>query len=384
MANIVIFFGAGAEVDFNISSGDKFALNVLGLGNNNTENPMDSAIKDSYNEKYKKMIPSHQEWYPSKFQIVSFTEKELQRKLLCACYRKKALDEQIHSQVLTDDRINEEIDIHSQQESREVINSHTSYMGIVDGYFHTLISPNLLGPQKFCTVMAFYSRAYLSIVKEILMKDNSCDMSYQEILAKPVATVQQIKRVIKEHGDFNRNESYYSLLKKKTDKNIFSIITTNYTPCCEILSGIGKDRIAFVHGRFGLFESPYNMEVIDVEETDYPCDTNILFPYIFIQSGIKPIVEKKQLLEYAKALNFINEADRIVIIGYSINVDDNHLNSLLRDAIISGKETVYLDYSNVGEDRILRRLRLSVVENNFVYKPINKQTALETFKKWIQ
>lgn len=393
MGKTVVLFGAGAEVGFNISGGDEFARNVLGLRKEEeNEASIDCALKNVYDNKYKKLINSQQEWYPSKFQIVSFTEKELQRKLFYACYRKKALDEQRHSQVLTDDRINEELDTHSQQKRSEVIseviNSHTSYMGIVDGYFHTLISPNLLGPQKFCTVMAFYTRAYLCIAKKILEKDDSPIMSYQQILEEPAVALSKMKSIIKKHRDFNEKDSYYSILKKisSTNKDNYSIITTNYTPCCEIVSDINKDRIAFVHGRFGLFESPYNLQVVDVEkDQNYPYDSNILFPYIFIQSGIKPIVEKNQLIEYSKALSFIASANRVVIVGYRINADDNHLNSLIRDAIIDEKEIVYLDYDNVGEDVILKRLRLQSTEKrNFIYEHIKKETAFDVFQRWMQ
>lgn len=147
-----------------------------------------------------------------------------------------------------------------------------------------------------------------------------------------------------------------------------------------MIYGLVCKGIAYFHGKLNLFESPYEMKVYDITNDDDASElSNIYyFPYIFIQSAIKPIVEKKQIIEYSKAINFLEESKCLIIIGYKINCDDNHINSIIRDFLLKHK-VIYFDYDNSSEDNILKKLRVEKCDN-FEYISINNKNCIETFK----
>ena len=258
-----------------------------------------------------------------------------------------------------------------------IIDAHASYMGLLDERFHTLIAPRALGPDKFWSVIECYTRAYLMIVENIL-KDNKMDQKQLlEILIAPKTTMQKIREVCM--NLYRKEESYYSIIRDALNRTEISVVSSNYTPVCHEVTGIHNDRIAYLHGRMGLFESPYTMQVYDVETDELPND-ELIFPYIFIQSGIKPIVERRQIEEYAKMLCLFDESDEIIIVGYRMNGDDNHINSILHSYLTSGKKITYLDYDKgTSEEDILKRLRIDTNINNFMWKPINETNCREVF-----
>ena len=369
MIKTTVFFGAGAEVCFGISGGKNFAYNVLGL----SADVMNEVIRDFYTNK---LLKEKSNWYPN------YHEKKWDKeKLLEAAIRKRLLAEPKSYDNVKDftkhiEEMKEELS-GNEKKAEEIIEKYTSYMGLLDERFHTLIEPKTLGPQKFWSVIACYTRAYLSIVTEILLdkeKETISKEQYMDILNDPIQTIKSLRKAIRTR-DCYTIKNYYSILKKYSNTKI---VTTNYTPCCEILSNITD--IAYVHGKLSLFESPFEWRVYDAEST-FPTD-KLLFPYLFIQSGIKPIVEEIQLREYAKMLDFLCNSERTIIVGYRINVDDNHLNGILRKMIIDEKEIVYLDYDNDGTKKVLSRLHLSESESKgFICLPINKNNALEMFEK---
>lgn len=72
----------------------------------------------------------------------------------------------------------------SEEQKQKLINNHTSYMGLIDEHFHTLIYPKSLGVQKFWNVVCCYTRAYLYLTKQMLDKISE-NITYTEILTNP-------------------------------------------------------------------------------------------------------------------------------------------------------------------------------------------------------
>ena len=136
-----------------------------------------------------------------------------------------------------------------------------------------------------------------------------------------------------------------------------------------------------------MFESPKNLCVYDVEQDILNGDT--VFPYLFIQSGIKPIIERRQIEEYSKMISFMDDAESIIITGYNLNNDDNHINSIIRSAIMKGKRVVYLafDDGKMGlalRKDIMKKLRIQGDANNLEWKPITSKDAYCVFKNALQ
>lgn len=373
-----VLFGAGAELDFNLCNGVDFARIVIGL--EKTE-----IYKNAILEFYKG-IDDRDAWFPN---CSKFKYKVEQEKLFKSSYRKHLLDD--YYEIGTKREFNGEVDkkwkslldennnLRQEEQSyvRKIINDNTSYMQILDEKFHTMIAPRVLGQDKFWYVINCYWRAYLCLVESMVN-----GLSYLEIMKSPnlkyKKMVQFANDKLNDQGEDklndnvknenHRRETYYSVLKEyietisDEDKHKVNIITTNYTPLCEVICGLNEEQISYVNGSFKWFERPKQMDVFDVtadsgmgeiENHDY-------FPFIFLQSGVKPIIHPIQIKEFGKCLNFLEKSDRLIIVGYKVNSDDNHLNSIIRNYMKHGKTVIYMSYegSDTRETLLRKKFRM--------------------------
>lgn len=359
---ICVLFGAGAEQGFGLSGGEDFARKVLGLDA--------SSLNDAIEDHYKELLKNEGDnWYPNFVNTNWKTET-----LLKAALSKKYLDESFDTKTEYESKIKNEIKETENDTvfQNNIIDSYSSYMGIIDGIFHTLINPKVLGPKRFWRVVICYSRAYAYLIGKMCQPETVSKDLYYRILSDWAFT----KETMRNFADLHKSdESYYSIIKEYSD---IKVVTTNYTNLCETISGIKEDDIAYVHGKFGWFESPKELTTYDA--FNEPLPSTLVFPYIFIQSGIKPIVDHRQLAEYSKMLKFVDEADAIFVLGYRINLDDNHINSILKTAALKGKKLIYFDFDDLEKTVILRRLRLKDCSNLRVVK-INADNSFENFER---
>ena len=381
MKTSCVLFGAGADIPFRISGGREFAFKVLGIDTDD----MNSAIKKYFREK----LPNyeHNTWYPPydpmKWEEKDLVEAAVRKNLLSSMEDtiqfKKEYDEQVKANVKKWMQSGKE-------ERYKFIENNTSYMGLIDEKFHTIISPKVLGPKKFWSVISCYIRAYLLIVGDIIAKKKNQTLNkddYEEFLRNPAEAIKNIDSFCDSQ---KAKESYYSILSNVTDNDI-RIITTNYTPLCQSISGVSDDKIAHIHGKLNWFESPYNLKIYDVPRETLP--NELCFPYLFIQSGIKPIVDAVQIREYAKMLRYLEDSDQLIIVGYRLNSDDNHINGIIR-SYLEKKEVVFLDFEEktekeekAKESNILRKLRVDS-NKNFKYIKINSSNGYSVFRACLE
>ena len=79
-------------------------------------------------------------------------------------------------------------------------------------------------------------------------------------------------------------------------------------------------------------------------------------------------------------LKFLQESDRLIIVGFNLNTDDNHINGIIR-SYLNSKEVIYLDYDDTGsKERIGYRLRLKD-STNLKYIKINQDNAVLIFEE---
>lgn len=341
---LTILFGAGAEQCFGLSGGCEFAQSVLGIG----KDMLNEAVDTYYSKKIKTI---DNEWYPA-FRKNIWTVDIL----LDASLKKKNLDGIYDLKKDYELYIKKEKENLSEDQILSIIHDYPSYMGILDEHFHTLIQPKILGPHKFWRVVTAYARAYVFLIGQMLSHDKRSQENYYQILSNYDFTCEIMTDFAKSKS---REESYYSVLKQYTG---VKIATTNYTPLIGDISEIDPESIAYLHGKIGWFESPEELCVYDADIDSL--DDKIVFPYIFLQSGIKPIVDIKGLNEYRKFLNFLDESDCIIIVGFRLNYDDDHINSILRSAILEGKKLIYFVYEDSiqSDVDVLKKLRLK--DNN--------------------
>lgn len=404
-----ILFGAGAEVGFGLDGGGDFAKKVLGIDsmtsdkginkNNNiirneNENHSDTrTMNEAISEFYKSKKFAEDTWYPE-YNTGNDTGKS-ENKLVEAALRKKYLENETYddNKTIFEDRITQEakaiLESENKDEESKLVNEYTSYMGILDEKFYTLIAPKKLGPYNFWKVINAYSRAYLALVDKMVpdVYENKKD-KYVNILSNPIDTYTEVEKFCK--SDKIRNKSsYYKLIKKYVENLSFGegelkIITTNYTPLVEIITGVKEENIAYLHGKLNWFESPREWHVYDVKKKEKLPTNEVLFPYIFVQSGIKPIVEERILKEYAKAITFLEEIDELLVVGFRLNYDDNHINSFVRNFLINGKKVTYLDFDKKHKSDILNRLRIENDLDNFNLINIDKTNCFQIFESLVK
>ncbi len=354
----VLLFGAGADSIFGLSDGMNFAKKVVGINTGK----YDRAIREFYKSK-------KNDWFPN-YNGQKFSERDL----LIASVKKQILseDEPFKFKKDFEDELINRVDSLKEKDIEAILEHYPSYMGIIDERFHSIINPKALGPYKFWSVIGCYWRAYFTLAESIC---GGKEPSW--IIMNPDKTYQLMKKKAKE---MEKVESYYKSISKNSDKGI-SVITTNYTPLCEVISGLEEKDIAYIHGSFKWFEYPQYMQVVDVDKIK---KAEPYFPYIFIQSGIKPVVDSKQIREYSKAISWLDEDDsQLIIVGYRLNCDDNHINGIIREYLQKGNRVIYLDYKGeMSEESILNRLRIPQgKEYNLERIVIKEDNAIQEFEK---
>lgn len=373
-------FGAGAEAEFNLCTGEDFAKRVIGIEKSEEQKIINKSIKDYYSSILKKCRESkeHPKWYPEKCYPKNFNIDIL---LKNSIKRKRLMENKFPESIeLFTKEIKKDVkSITSLPDKEKAIYSSPNYMGILDENFHTIISPRALGPQKFWAVIFAITRAYVTICNGILDQDIHEDIINQ-LISNPNETYSKIIEMIRDNEKF-KIDSYYktikSLLTNKNEK--IDIISTNYTPIAEIILNDTINKQTYIHGHIKLFESPYYLQVTDISE-NYNADKfsqEINFPYLFLQSGVKPIVERKQLNAYSTMLSILDNNETLFVLGYNFNGDDNHINSLLHDYLHIKKENqnqrknqlIFFDYCNdksYDEKKKLIEIqdKLRIPENN--------------------
>lgn len=129
--------------------------------------------------------------------------------------------------------------------------------------------------------------------------------------------------------------SYYGQIFDAKKGQPWFFATTNYTPFSE--QYFGKECVTYLNGKMTWFEDYRTLQIFDiVEEDNYhqllSNDKKIrsnLFPFIFIQSGVKPIVASRQIKQYYEFINRLEKSQILVVLGYGFNNDDNHINAII-------------------------------------------------------
>ena len=90
--------------------------------------------------------------------------------------------------------------------------------------------------------------------------------------------------------------------------------------------------------RSNLFEYPFELTIHDFSEDTTTPNHNMYFPFILGTSSIKPVIDAVQIQQIHKMNEILEKSDTLIIIGYAINVDDNHLNSFIRNFLMNNEE----------------------------------------------
>ena len=272
--------------------------------------------------------------------------------------------------------------------------------GLLDSYFHTIINPTKYGVGKFSRIFNFYWACYFAIVNPLLnvliasgnknfekyCKNGECNykkiIEHIDLFTKELYNVQQM---------ITENTTYYACIKKYLEKNknqyeCTGILTTNYYNFCE---QIPSKKFVYLNGQLKYFEYPENLEVVDFSSTTKK-EEKIFFPFIFGQSHVKPIVHSTQTEAFAMMKQILNEVEVLVVLGYGISEDDNHINAFLHEFLNEkNKKLLYItDFAT--EELIAKCLRLEecwrekLVCNCEMFDKANNEKVIENIFKRLE
>ena len=158
-----------------------------------------------------------------------------------------------------------------------------------------------------------------------------------------------------------------------------SVINLNYTSFAEKIIGLDRENIAYLHGKLGLFEELKTKRIGELSELDVD---ETVFPYLLVQSGIKPIISPRQIEEFGKAANWMRKADMIVILGYGVNSDDEHISNFLRWRIDNDKRVVCFIHEN-SEDTAFKN-EMKRIQRQLGNSPNLEFKSTLDFEKFIE
>lgn len=178
-------------------------------------------------------------------------------------------------------------------------------------------------------VINCYCAAYASIYKAVYNSD------YPKSRSEAIETINKPLVL-----DRNPKNTYYSAIKGVVEsfKDIeFAFCTTNYTNIAENVIGQDQD-FCYLHGRMDLFE---NLITKEVKTLDQFLPSDIVFPFLAIRSGIKPLINSRQIKEWNKFVTNLEDSDVLIIVGYGFNNDDEHITNIIRETIAKDSIKIY-------------------------------------------
>lgn len=260
------------------------------------------------------------------------------------------------------------------------------YQMLIDNYFRYIMSPKTEWP-KFTKMFLFLSAAYNAITsKEHTLSDEALKKNnnsyYQDIideLNKDNARVE-----IKALASTNYHDYYGRLVKLLNE----SEIKDGTLDEASLEARFGK--VMRLNGGVGEFYNPYKNSLVkrepvktttkqDNKQNLFLYQDQLVTPFFFTQSGIKPITAIDVSCLYTEMYSKFKESDIIVVIGFNFNSDDNHINTIIRDLVENHNKTlviVTVDADNeealkVKTEDILYKLRIDPTEAQDRVKVLN-------------
>jgi len=245
-----------------------------------------------------------------------------------------------HPKSKLDADFTEKISLFSAKLIREVVTQVIDYQEIIEKYLPALYRPRAKGSAKFLKALMMINRMNATILEY-----------YHE------ATKSDL-----------RNSYYHDLLNLFAEYTV-TIASTNYTDLVCDIADIDSHKVIWLNGHVGQSLEPYQNRLYD---SKFLPEGLITAPYLIAQSVIKPMLTPESIVTYRDFGNALAKSDRIIVIGYGFGAVDSHVNSLVRNAILSDlgpAVTIFIHESELESEKpseseqrarnlVLSRLRL--------------------------
>lgn len=205
----------------------------------------------------------------------------------------------------------------------EIFLEKICFFSDIDSYFNYLRKPDLY-INEVTHVMKTYFAAYKCIYDSLYEIANEKPKIPNDRLEMLDEVNRLQDKIIKENKIENL---YYRIIKQHKDDFNINVITTNYTNFAEKIIGLENENIAYLHGKLDLFE---NLKTKKIDRPNNFKNEDVIFPYILIQSGVKPLISPLEIKVFSNACDMIENADYLIILGYGLNSDDEHVVSMIK------------------------------------------------------
>lgn len=183
------------------------------------------------------------------------------------------------------------------------------------------------------------------------------------------------------------NGYYHDIKQLQSNYELHCIGTTNYNTFIE---DIIEKEVFFLNGSVNDYYDPYLNKI--VKKNDNENRKHIIVPFLFTQSGIKPLTSVKMSSRYVELYNKFNDSDIICICGFGFNADDGHINGMFRELIEDDDKKIailHLHESNSYDEKYIKnqyknKLRLDSIKNINII-PVNRERKdINTNKMWYE
>lgn len=205
------------------------------------------------------------------------------------------------------------------------------YQSLIDSYYRYLFTPKT-DWAKFCKIAIF-----LMTVRRYI-----------------TANQEEAKKKVIEGAGY-----YQDIASLQSAADVKVIGTTNYNTFVNDVTGVSA---TFLNGSVDDYYDPYRNKIISKEDAEV--SGRICVPFLFTQSGIKPLTSVSMSRRYVELFDHFSECDVIGVIGFGFNSDDGHINGLFRELIEDkNKRIVVFHYPETSPTRYDEKLRIAATEN---------------------
>lgn len=286
------------------------------------------------------------------------------------------------------------------EEQRSFFLNHAVFFDSLDGRFNALRHKDLDSRGK--RVINAYTMIFVEMMKSRYDLGDDFDWTWKNVFS---ILNEKENGAVKEEWE-KKKKSYYSILStikgnKENEEKDYYVATTNYTDIAETVIG---EKSIYLHGNLSWFEDYERLVVYDCtikEERETALERakkHMIFPYIMIPSGVKPLICQKQIEEYHKFIDALNKSDKLCVVGYKFNKEDNHINSIIGEWLRQGDRKLYYYYfkeDNFKEDKKAREEAINALpaciqdgnsfkdSGNIIINLICQENCHDKFEKFV-
>lgn len=128
---------------------------------------------------------------------------------------------------------------------------------------------------------------------------------------------------------------YHDLIDLRERFELKAVGTTNYNNFVQQVlaeTEIAETPVFHLNGSVNEYYDPYKNEIL-TEPSSEERQGRILVPFMFTQSGVKPLTSVSMSRKYVDLYDYFVQSDVICVIGYGFNGDDGHINGMFRSLV---------------------------------------------------